>query len=239
MTEAAPDAPLVSVRGLEGWYGESKVLHGIDFDVYPGEIVSILGRNGAGKTTTLRALVGLLGARKGTIRIKGTETIGASSRAIVRLGLGYVPEERGIFSSLTVEENLMLPPVIAPGGLPVADIYRLFPNLAERRRSRGTLLSGGEQQMLSIARVLRTGARLLLMDEPTEGIAPALVDQIRRTVAELRERDFTVVLVEQNLNFATRLADRHIVVQEGHVVDTITRGELEGSLDRLKNYLGV
>lgn len=238
MPEAA-GTPLVAVRGLEAWYGESKILHGIDFDVNQGEVVSILGRNGVGKTTTLRSIMGLMPSRKGSIRIGGTETIAAPSRSIVRLGVGYVPEERGIFSSLTVEENLLLPPVIAPGGLTEAEIYTLFPNLAERKASRGTLLSGGEQQMLSIARVLRTGARLLLMDEPTEGLAPTIVDQIRRTIGTLRERNFTILLVEQNFAFATSVADRHIVMQEGAVVDVMSRDDLATGLDRLKSYLGV
>jgi branched-chain amino acid transport system ATP-binding protein len=231
--------PLLSVHGLRAWYGESAILHGIDFDVREGEVVSILGRNGAGKTTTLRTIMGLVKICKGSVAITGTETMGAPSRAIVRLGVGYVPEERGIFSSLTVEENLLLPPVVAPGGLTEAEIYTLFPNLAERKASRGTLLSGGEQQMLSIARVLRTGARLLLMDEPTEGLAPAIIDQIRHTIAALRQRSFTILLVEQNFAFATSVADRHIVMQEGAIVDVMSRQDLDTGLDRLKSYLGV
>jgi branched-chain amino acid transport system ATP-binding protein len=234
-----PVAPLVSVRDLDAWYGESKVLHGVSFEVFPREVVSILGRNGAGKTTTLRCLMGLLSSRKGSIRIAGQETNAMPSRTIVHLGVGYVPEERGIFSSLSVEENLLLPPTVGPGGLSLEEIFDLFPNLAERRRSRGTLLSGGEQQMLAIARVLRTGAKLLLMDEPTEGLAPTLVDQIRRTIVRLKERDFTVLLVEQNFHFATKLADRHIVMQEGSVVDVMTAGRALSEMDRLKSYLGV
>ncbi len=239
MSEARAAEPLVEIRDLEAGYGESKVLHGVAFDVYPREVVSILGRNGVGKTTTLRCMMGLLGNRRGSIRIAGRETVSLPSRLIARLGVGYVPEERGIFSSLSVEENLMLPPTVAPGGLAVEEIYALFPNLAERRRSRGTLLSGGEQQMLSIARVLRTGARLLLMDEPTEGLAPALVDQIRRTIVQLKQRDFTLLLVEQNFHFASKVADRHIVVQEGAVVDVMPAAMSEAELDRLKAYLGV
>lgn len=235
----ADPKPILSVRGLRAWYGESAILHGLDFDVHEGEVVSILGRNGVGKTTTLRSIMGLVKACKGDITIMGKETVGAPSRTIVHLGVGYVPEERGIFSSLTVEENLLLPPVVAPGGLTEGEIYTLFPNLAERKKSRGTLLSGGEQQMLSIARVLRTGARLLLMDEPTEGLAPAIVDQIRHTIAALRERAFTILLVEQNFAFATRIADRHIVMQEGAVVDVMSRADLDTKLDKLKSYLGV
>lgn len=242
MTEtaaSAPPAPLVEIRDLEAWYGESKVLHGVNFDVYPREVVSILGRNGAGKTTTLRCIMGLLPTKTGSIRIAGKDVSGLPSRLIVRAGVGYVPEERGIFSSLSVEENLLLPPEIRPDGLSLDEIYTLFPNLAERKRSRGTLLSGGEQQMLSIARVLRTGARLLLMDEPTEGLAPTLVDQIRATIMRLKERDFTVLLVEQNFHFATKVANRHIVMQEGTVVDVMTAERADSEMDRLKNYLGV
>lgn len=239
MAERAGEAPLVAVRGLKAWYGESQILHGVDLDVMPGEVVSILGRNGAGKTTTLRSMMGLIPSRQGSVRVGGTETIAAPSRTIVRLGVGYVPEERGIFSSLTVEENLLLPPVIGEGGLSVEEIYTLFPNLAERRRSRGTLLSGGEQQMLSIARVMRTGARLFLMDEPTEGLAPTLVDQIRKTVVRLKERNFTLLLVEQNFHFAIKVADRHIILQEGLIVDTMTSADVARDLTRLKAYLGV
>ena len=239
MADRAGITPLVLTRGLQAWYGESQVLHGVDFEVLPGEAVSILGRNGAGKTTTLRSMMGLLPSRKGSVRIKGTETIAAQARHVVRLGVGYVPEERGIFSSLTVEENLLLPPIIGPGGLAIEEIYTLFPNLAERRRSRGTLLSGGEQQMLAIARVLRTGADLFLMDEPTEGLAPTLIDQIRKTIIKLKERRFTLILVEQNFHFATKVADRHIVLQEGTVVATMTNTEVHDNPDRLKAYLGV
>jgi branched-chain amino acid transport system ATP-binding protein len=233
------EMPAIAVRGLKAWYGESQVLHGLDLDIMPGEIVSILGRNGAGKTTALRSLMGLIPARTGSVRVNGAETIAAPSRIIVRMGVGYVPEERGIFSSLTVEENLLLPPVIGPDGLTVQEIYTLFPNLAERRRSRGTLLSGGEQQMLSIARVMRTGARIFLMDEPTEGLAPTLVDQIRKTVTKLKERRFTLLLVEQNFHFAVKVADRHIVLQEGLIVDTMSSGQVRSDLGRLKAYLGV
>lgn len=239
MTDPAAPEPLLAVRDLTAAYGESKVLHGIGFEVFPREVVSILGRNGAGKTTTLRAIMGLLANRTGSIRIAGSEAIGLPSRAVARLGVGYVPEERGIFSSLSVNENLLLPPVVGPGGLSLDEIFRLFPNLAERRRSRGTLLSGGEQQMLAIARVLRTGAGLLLMDEPTEGLAPAIVDQIRHTIVALKQRDFTVILVEQNFHFAARVADRHIVMQEGVVVDVVSADRAATEMDRLRGYLGV
>ncbi|WP_425324401.1 ABC transporter ATP-binding protein [Methylobacterium frigidaeris] len=236
---ASATAPLLAVQGLEGWYGESHVLHGITFDVKPGEVVTLLGRNGAGKTTTLRAIIGILGKRKGSIRYDGTETIGMASRNIAKLGLGYVPEERGIFSSLSVYENLMLPPRVKPGGMTVEQIYTLFPNLKERSGSQGTKLSGGEQQMLAIGRILRTGAKLILLDEPTEGLAPVIVQQIGRTLARLKTEGYTIVLVEQNFRFAQTVADRHFVVEQGRVIDMIPNSELDANIDKLHTYLGV
>jgi branched-chain amino acid transport system ATP-binding protein len=235
---AAP-APLLAVRDLEAWYGESHVLHGVTFDVARGEVVTLLGRNGAGKTTTLKAIIGILAKRRGSVVFEGIETIRMASRVIARLGVGYVPEERGIFASLSVEENLLLPPAVKPGGLTVEQIFELFPNLRERLSSQGTKLSGGEQQMLSIARILRTGARLLLLDEPTEGLAPVIVEQIGRTIARLKQEGFTIVLVEQNFRFASTLADRHYVVEQGRVVDTIANKDLDRNLDKLHAYLGV
>jgi branched-chain amino acid transport system ATP-binding protein len=239
LTTSAAAAPLLAVQGLEGWYGESHVLHGVSFDVRPGEVVTLLGRNGAGKTTTLRAIIGILGKRKGSIRYAGTETIGMASRSIAKLGLGYVPEERGIFSSLSVYENLMLPPRVKPGGMSVEQIYTLFPNLQERAGSQGTKLSGGEQQMLAIGRILRTGAKLILLDEPTEGLAPVIVQQIGRTLARLKSEGYTIVLVEQNFRFAQTVADRHFVVEQGRVIDMIPNAELDRNVDKLHGYLGV
>jgi branched-chain amino acid transport system ATP-binding protein len=236
---AAATAPLLAVRDLEAWYGESHVLHGVTFEVARGEVVTLLGRNGAGKTTTLKAIIGILGKRRGSIVFEGVETIRMPSRLIARLGVGYVPEERGIFASLSVEENLLLPPQVKPGGLTVEQIFELFPNLRERLASQGTKLSGGEQQMLSIARILRTGARLLLLDEPTEGLAPVIVEQIGRTIARLKQDGFTIVLVEQNFRFASTVADRHYVVEQGRVVDMIANKDLDRNLDKLHAYLGV
>jgi branched-chain amino acid transport system ATP-binding protein len=232
-------APLLSVRNLEGWYGESHVLHGVNFDVGEGEVVTLLGRNGAGKTTTLLAIMGILARRKGSVTFGGRELIELPSRAIARLGIGFVPEERGIFTSLSVEENLMLPPQVRPGGLSRERIFELFPNLRERLASQGSKLSGGEQQMLAIARILRTGAKLILMDEPTEGLAPVIVQQIGRTIAELKATGFTIVLVEQNFRFASSVADRHYVVEQGRVIDTIPNEDLERNIDKLHAYLGV
>ncbi len=232
-------APLLALRGLQGWYGESHVLHGIDLDVRRGEVVTLLGRNGAGKTTTLRAIIGILAKRSGSITYDGVETIGMPSRSIARLGLGYVPEERGIFASLTVQENLMLPPKVKPGGMSVAEIHALFPNLKERAGSQGTKLSGGEQQMLAIGRILRTGAKLILLDEPTEGLAPVIVQQIGRTILKLKADGYTIVLVEQNFRFAQTLADRHYVVEQGRVVDMIPNADLDANIDKLHTYLGV
>ncbi|HEV7327668.1 MAG TPA: ABC transporter ATP-binding protein [Bosea sp. (in: a-proteobacteria)] len=231
--------PLLAVRGLEAWYGESHVLHGIDLDVGEGEVVTLLGRNGAGKTTTLKSIMGVIGKRKGSVTFAGQETIGLPSRAIARLGIGYVPEERGIYSTLSVEENLMLPPQVKPGGLPVEQIFTLFPNLKERLKSQGTKLSGGEQQMLAIGRILRTGANLLLLDEPTEGLAPVIIDQIGATIRMLKQKGFTIVLVEQNFRFAQTVADRHYVVEQGKVVDMIQNAELDANIDKLHTYLGV
>ena len=242
MAEAAratAPAPLLAVRGLEGWYGESHVLHGVSFDVREGEIVTLLGRNGAGKTTTLKAIMGILGKRKGSVAFGGRELIALPARAIARAGIAICPEERGIFASLSVEENLMLPPEVLPGGLTVERIYQLFPNLKERLASQGTKLSGGEQQMLAIGRILRTGAKLLLLDEPTEGLAPVIVQQIGRTIAQLKTEGFTIVLVEQNFRFATSVADRHYVVKTGRVIDMIPNADLDANIGKLQSYLGV
>ena len=240
---AAAGAPsgkaLLEVSDLEAWYGESHILHGVGLEVAPGEVVTLLGRNGAGKTTTLRAIMGLVGRRSGSIRYDGRETINDRSDRIARAGIAFCPEERGIFASLDVTENLMLPPVVREGGLDLGTIYTLFPNLKERARSPGTKLSGGEQQMLAIARILRTGAKLLLLDEPTEGLAPVIVQQIGRTIREIKARGFTVLLVEQNFRFAQTVADRHYVMEHGRVVDMVHNSELTASLGRLHEYLGV
>jgi branched-chain amino acid transport system ATP-binding protein len=239
MTDPAANV-LLKVSDLEGWYGESHVLHGIDFEVRQGEVVTLLGRNGAGKTSTLLAIMGILAKRTGSITFNGTELMGMQPRQIARLGIALCPEERGIFSSLSVEENLMLPPRIAEGGLSVERIYDLFPNLYERRKSsQGTKLSGGEQQMLAIARILRTGAKFLLLDEPTEGLAPVIVQQIGHTISALKNEGFTIVLVEQNFRFAASVADRHYVVDQGKVVDMIPNDQLEENTQKLHEYLGV
>jgi len=235
----AGEVPLLAVRDLEAWYGESHVLHGIAFDVAEGEVVTLLGPNGAGKTTTLKAVMGIMTKRRGSVTFDGRQTIAMPARQIARLGMAYCPEERGIFSSLSVEENLMLPPQVKPGGLSVAQIFELFPNLQERLGSQGTKLSGGEQQMLAIGRILRTGARLLLLDEPTEGLAPVIVQQIGRTITRLKQEGFTIVLVEQNFRFAASVADRHYVVEQGKVIDTIPNQEIDRNLDKLHAYLGV
>ena len=236
---AEAPAALLAVRDLHAWYGESHVLHGMDFEVRAGEVVTLLGRNGAGKTTTMKSIIGVLPQRRGSIMFEGRETIGLPSRRIARLGIGYCPEERGIFASLSVRENLMLPPVVKPGGLPVEDILALFPNLKERAASQGTKLSGGEQQMLAIGRILRTGANLLLLDEPTEGLAPVIIGEIGRTIAALKRRGFTIILVEQNFRFAATVADRHYVVEQGRIVDRIANADLEANIDKLHAYLGV
>jgi branched-chain amino acid transport system ATP-binding protein len=231
--------PLLAVRDLHAWYGESHVLHGVSFEVQAGEVLTLLGRNGAGKTTTLKAVMGIVGNRRGSVIFGSQELINRPSNYIARLGIAFCPEERGIFASLNVEENLMLPPQVRPGGLSVDAIHALFPNLAERRRSQGTKLSGGEQQMLAIARILRTGARLLLLDEPTEGLAPVIVQQIGATIRRLKSEGFTILLVEQNFRFAATVADRHCVMEHGRVVDMIPNARLETSMDRLHAYLGV
>ena len=235
----ASSSPLLSVRDLEAWYGESHVLHGVTLDVREGEVVTLLGRNGAGKTTTLKSVIGIIESRRGSITFAGQETIAMASRQIARLGLGYVPEERGIFASLSVSENLTLPPQIKPGGMTTDQIFEIFPNLKERASSQGTKLSGGEQQMLAIGRILRTGAKLLLLDEPTEGLAPVIVQQIGRTIQRLKGEGYTIVLVEQNFRFAQTVADRHYVIEQGRVVDMIANDELDANVDKLHTYLGV
>ena len=233
-----PDA-LLEVRGLNAWYGESHILHGMDFDVGRGEVVTLLGRNGAGKTTTLKSIMGMVGQRRGSIRFEDRELIGRTSDQIARAGIAFCPEERGIFSSLDVEENLLLPPQIKPGGLSLDAIFGLFPNLKERLRSQGTKLSGGEQQMLAIARILRTGARLLLLDEPTEGLAPVIIQQIGKTIRALKERGFTILLVEQNFRFASTVADRYYVMEHGRIIDQFANAELDANVEKLHDYLGV
>ncbi|HEY1855899.1 ABC transporter ATP-binding protein [Acidocella sp.] len=230
---------MLEVAGLNAWYDESHVLHGMDFEVREGEVVTLLGRNGAGKTTTLKAIMGLLPKRTGSIKFGGQELIRARPDIVGRAGIGFCPEERGIFAGLTVQENLLLPPVVAPGGMSIADIHTLFPNLKERAKSSGTKLSGGEQQMLAIARILRTGAKLLLLDEPTEGLAPVIVQQIGLMIAEIKRRGFTVLLVEQNFRFAARLADRHYVVEHGQVVDMIPAQLLDSRMEALQQRLGI
>ena len=234
-----PEAALLSVASLQAWYGESHILHGVDFEVRRGEVVTLLGRNGAGKTTTLKSVMGMVARREGSIRFEGAETISLPSNRIARLGLAFCPEERGIFASLDVEENLLLPPEIRRGGFALSQVFGLFPNLKERLSSQGTKLSGGEQQMLAIGRILRTGARLLLLDEPTEGLAPVIVQQIGRTISQLKSEGFTILLVEQNFRFASRVADRHYVMENGRIVDMIPNAELESRLERVHEYLGV
>ena len=229
---------LLGVEDLHAWYGESHILHGMSFAVGEGEVVTLLGRNGAGKTTTLRAIIGIVTQRRGSVVFRGRELVGLASHRIARLGIAYCPEERGIFSSLDVEENLLLPPAVLPG-MSVEEIYAIFPNLTERRHSQGTKLSGGEQQMLAIGRMLRTGARLLLLDEPTEGLAPVVVQQIGGVIRRLKEKGFTILLVEQNFHFAATLADRHYVVEHGRVIDMIRNEDLAQNMDKLHDYLGV
>jgi branched-chain amino acid transport system ATP-binding protein len=230
---------MLEIRDLHAFYGESHILHGVGLEVRRGEVVTLLGRNGAGKTTTMRSIMGIVGRRTGSIKLNGTELVGLPSNRIARLGIGYVPEERGIFASLNVEENLLLPPTIQPGGMDIEAIYRLFPNLQERRKSQGTRLSGGEQQMLAIGRILRTGADFILLDEPTEGLAPVIIQQIGRVVWELKKRGLTILLVEQNFRFAATIADRHYVMEEGHIVDMIPNDQLEANMEKLHGYLGV
>ena len=232
-------APLLKVSGVDAWYGESHILHGIDFEVNEGELITLLGRNGAGRTTTLKAILGLTGKRTGSIQVAGTETIGMPTNAIARLGLGYCPEERGIFSSLSCEENLMLPPKVGEGGMSIDEIYTMFPNLKERRNSQGTRLSGGEQQMLAMARILRSGARILLLDEITEGLAPVIVQTLGRVIRTLKDKGLTIILVEQNFRFAAPLADRHYVIEHGHIVATVAKNELASKTEMLNEYLGV
>ena len=230
---------MLELRKLEAWYGESHVLHGVDLEVRAGELVTIVGRNGAGKTTTLKSIMGMVAPRRGSVKFKGVETIGLPSYRIARLGIALCPEERGIFASLDVSENLVLPPKVASGGLTNEQIFELFPNLRERLRSQGTKLSGGEQQMLAIGRILRTGARLLLLDEPTEGLAPVIVQQIGASIRKLKAEGFTILLVEQNLRFAGTVADRHYVMERGRIVDEIANTALQGSLTKISQYLGV
>ena len=230
---------LLEVKGLQAWYGESHILHGVDFSVREGEVVTLLGRNGAGKTTTLKSVMGMIGKRTGSVLYEGRETIAMTSDRIAHLGLAICPEERGIFASLNVLENLMLPPQVRPGGLPVEQIFELFPNLKERITSQGAKLSGGEQQMLAIGRILRTGARLLMLDEPTEGLAPVIIQQIGRTIARLKQQGFTILLVEQNFRFASTVADRFYVMEHGRVIDAFANADLAANMDKLHDYLGV
>ncbi len=238
--EPAPmAAPLLQVKDLHAFYGESHILHGVDLTVGKGELVTLLGRNGAGKTTTLKSIMGIVGQRRGSVAFGGTETIAFPSHRIARMGLAFCPEERGIFASLNVEENLMLPPTVKAGGMSVEEIYTLFPNLKERRRSQGTKLSGGEQQMLAIGRILRTGAEFLLLDEPTEGLAPVIIEQIGNCIGQLKQRGFTILLVEQNFRFAATVSDRFYVMEHGRIVDTLARGELDARMADLQAYLGL
>ena len=232
-------APMLEIRNLHAWYGESHVLHGVDLVVNQGEVVTLLGRNGAGRTSTLKSVLGMVGRRTGSIVVNGIETTAMPSHQIARLGIGYCPEERGIFASLSAEENLLMPPEVRAGGVSVEEIYRMFPNLKERRSSQGTRLSGGEQQMLAMARILRTGARLLLLDEITEGLAPVIVQALGRVILQLKERGFTIVLVEQNFRFAAPLAERHYVMEHGRVAQSFAAAELKSKMDMLHEYLGV
>ncbi|MDR6660570.1 branched-chain amino acid transport system ATP-binding protein [Tardiphaga robiniae] len=238
-TTAATANPILSIENLEAWYGESHILHGINFNVKPGEVVTLLGRNGAGKTTTLKSIMGIIGKRTGSIKFEGNEIIKTSSDKIAKQGIAFCPEERGIFSSLDVKENLMLPPTIRPGGLSLDQIFELFPNLKERLNSQGTKLSGGEQQMLAIGRILRTGARFLMLDEPTEGLAPVIIQQIGHTIARLKSEGFTILLVEQNFRFAATVADRYYIVEHGKIIDGFANSELSANMDKLHTYLGV
>ena len=231
--------PMLAVKDLEAWYGESHILHGVTFDVRTGEVVTLLGRNGVGKTTTLKAIMGIVEPRKGSVRFEGRELIRQPSNTIARAGIAFCPEERGIFSSLDVRENLLLPPQVRPGGLEIDRIFTLFPNLRERLKSQGTKLSGGEQQMLAIGRILRTGARLLLLDEPTEGLAPVIIQQIGQTIGMLKSQGFTILLVEQNFQFAATVADRYYVMEHGRVIDQFTTPELKANMEKLHDYLGV
>lgn len=231
--------PLLKVANLDSWYGESHILHGVNFEIFEGELVTLLGRNGAGRSTTIKSILGLTGRRTGSVQIDGVETIGMQTNQVARLGLGYCPEERGIFSTLSCEENLMLPPKIGPHGMSVEEIYEMFPNLKERRNSQGTRLSGGEQQMLAMARILRSGARILLLDEITEGLAPVIVQTLGRVIRQLKAKGLTIVLVEQNFRFAAPLADRHYVMEHGQIVATVHKNELDSKAQMLNEYLGV
>jgi branched-chain amino acid transport system ATP-binding protein len=236
----AGSTPLLGVQNLQSWYGESHILHGVNLEIRPREVVTLLGRNGAGKTTTLKSIMGIVGKRTGSVRKEGHETIGLASEAIARLGIAFCPEERGIFSSLSVRENLLLPPAVRPGGLTVDEIFELFPNLKERlSTAQGTKLSGGEQQMLAIGRILRTGADLLLLDEPTEGLAPVIIQEIGRTIHRLKERGLTILLVEQNFRFASTVADRFYIMEHGRIVDGFANADLEANMPKLREYLGV
>jgi branched-chain amino acid transport system ATP-binding protein len=237
--KAASGGNILQVRNLEAWYGESHILHGINFDVNAGEVVTLLGRNGAGKTTTLKSIMGIIGRRTGSVKFNNQEIIRATSDKIARMGIAFCPEERGIFASLDVRENLLLPPVVREGGLPLEQIFDLFPNLKERLNSQGTKLSGGEQQMLAIARILRTGASFLMLDEPTEGLAPVIIQQIGHTIARLKKEGFTILLVEQNFRFASTVADRYYVVEHGKIIDGFSNAELAANMDKLHTYLGV
>lgn len=230
---------LLRVAGLHAFYGESHVLHGVDFAVGAGELVTLLGRNGSGRTTTLKAILGLVGRRTGSVMVSGRETIGMATHRIVQLGIGFCPEERGVFASLTAEENLTLPPVVRSGGMSLEEIYEMFPNLREHRRSPGARLSGGEQQMLAMARILRTGASLLLLDEITEGLAPVVVQTLGRVIRRLKEKGLTIVMVEQNFHFAAKLADRHYVMEHGRIVEMVMKEDLESRIGKLHEYLGV
>jgi branched-chain amino acid transport system ATP-binding protein len=234
-----PNGALLHVDGLQAWYGESHILPGVNFDVRPGEVVTLLGRNGAGKTTTLKSIMGIVGKRQGSVRFEDKETIRANSDRIARMGIAFCPEERGIFASLDVKENLLLPPQVKSGGLSLEQIFELFPNLEERLSSQGTKLSGGEQQMLAIGRILRTGARLLLLDEPTEGLAPVIIQQIGKTIARLKDEGFTILLVEQNFRFASTVADRYYVMEHGKIIDAFANSELQANMEKLHQYLGV
>jgi branched-chain amino acid transport system ATP-binding protein len=236
---AVAGATVLSVRDLQAWYGESHILHGINFDVKAGEVVTLLGRNGAGKTSTLKSVMGIIGKRTGSIRFNDQDISRASSDKIARMGVAFCPEERGIFASLDVRENLMLPPIVRSGGLSLDQIFELFPNLKERLNSQGTKLSGGEQQMLAIARILRTGARFLMLDEPTEGLAPVIIQQIGHTIARLKSEGFTILLVEQNFRFAATVADRFYIVEHGKIIDGFANAELQANMDKLHTYLGV
>jgi branched-chain amino acid transport system ATP-binding protein len=230
---------LLTIDGLQAWYGESHILHGVNFNVRSGEVVTLLGRNGAGKTTTLKSIMGIVGKRQGSIRFEDKETIRSHSDRIAKMGIAFCPEERGIFASLDVKENLLLPPQVKPGGLSLDQIFELFPNLKERLTSQGTKLSGGEQQMLAIGRILRTGARLLLLDEPTEGLAPVIIQQIGKTIARLKDEGFTILLVEQNFRFASTVADRYYVMEHGKIIDAFANSELQANMNKLHEYLGV